>query len=87
MQKQSTYTRLLYAIIIAIVKFKHYLLGHEFIFKTNKKSIKCLLDQTIQTPQQQIWLHKFLGCDFSIAYKLGKRTKVLMLFLDPSAWV
>lgn len=30
------------------------------------------MEQAIQTPEQQGWLHKFLGYDFSIEYKPGK---------------
>ncbi|WVZ14709.1 hypothetical protein V8G54_012275 [Vigna mungo] len=72
MQKQSAYVRELYAITEALAKFRHYLLGHHFIIKTDQKSLKQLLDQTLQTPEQQQWLPKLLGCDFEIHYKAGK---------------
>ena len=34
-----------------------------------------LVDQTIQTPEQQAWVHKFLGYDFFIEYKPGKENE------------
>lgn len=72
MQKQSAYVRELYVVTEALAKFRHYLLGHKFVIKTDQKSLKALTEQTIQTPEQLEWLHKFLGYDFSIEYKLGK---------------
>ncbi|MCH90048.1 hypothetical protein A2U01_0010954 [Trifolium medium] len=27
------------------------------------------MDQSLQTPEQQAWLHKFIGYDFTIEYK------------------
>ena len=72
MQKQSTYTREFYAITEAMAKFRHYLLGHKFIIRTDQKSLKELLEQTLQTPEQQQWLPKFLGYDFTIRYKPGR---------------
>ncbi|MCH79797.1 Ty3/gypsy retrotransposon protein, partial [Trifolium medium] len=71
-QKQSAYIRELLAITEALAKFRHYLLGHKFIIKTDQKSLKSLLDQSLQTPEQQAWLHKFIGFDFQIEYKPGK---------------
>jgi hypothetical protein len=71
-QKKSAYFREMLAISEAIAKFRHYLLGHKFIIKTDQKSLKNLMDQTLQTPEQQQWLHKFLGYDFTIEYKPGK---------------
>lgn len=53
MQKQSTYVRELYAIIEALAKFRHDLIGHKFIIKIDQKSLKVLTDQLIQTPEQQ----------------------------------
>ena len=48
------------------------MLGHKFIIKTDQKSLRSLTDQAIQTPEQQTWLHKLLGYDFTIEYKPGK---------------
>lgn len=72
MQKKSAYVRELYVVTEAMAKFRHYLLGNHFIIRTDQKSLKALTDQNIQTPEQQKWLHKFLGFDFSIEYKPGK---------------
>jgi hypothetical protein len=71
-QKQSAYIRELLAITEALAKFRHYLLGHKFVLKTDQKSLRSLLDQSLQTPEQQAWLHKFIGFDFQIEYKPGK---------------
>lgn len=46
-------------------------MGHKFTIKTDQKSLRSLLDQSLQTPEQQAWLHKFLGYDFRIKYKDG----------------
>ena len=72
MQKQSAYSRESFAITEAISKFRHYLLGHKFIIHTDQQSLKELLEQRLQTPEQQQWLPKFLGYDFVIQYKPGK---------------
>ena len=72
LQQQSAYTREFYAITQAMAKFRHYLMGHQFIIKTDQKSLKDLLDQSLHTPEQQQWLPKFLGYDFIIQYKPGK---------------
>ncbi|PNX73909.1 hypothetical protein L195_g029819, partial [Trifolium pratense] len=69
---KSAYIRELFAITEAMAKFHHYLSGHKFIICTDQKSLKSLMDQTIQTLEQQSWLHKFLGYDFAIEYKPGR---------------
>ncbi|KAI5436916.1 hypothetical protein KIW84_023158 [Lathyrus oleraceus] len=71
-QKQSAYLREFRANTKAMAKLKHYLLGHKFITRTDQKSLKAVLDQSLQTPEQQAWLHKFFGFDFTIEYKPGK---------------
>jgi len=71
MQRQSTYTRELYAITKAIAEFCHYLLGRKFIIRTDHQSLKALLEQNLHTPDQHEWLHKLLGYDFEIHYKPG----------------
>ncbi|XP_073225570.1 uncharacterized protein [Cicer arietinum] len=70
-QKQSAYVRELYAITEALEKFRHYLIGHKFVIKTDQHNLKSLTDQSIQTPEQQHWLHKYLGYDFTVEIKPG----------------
>ena len=71
-QKKFAYFREMLAMEKAISKFKHYLLGHRFIIRTDQKSLRNLMDQSLQTPEQQEWLHRFLGYDFTIKYKPEK---------------
>lgn len=76
MQQSSTYIRELYAITEAVRKWRQYLLGSRFTVRTDQKSIRELLSQTIQTPDQQRFLAKLLGYDFTIEYKSGKENVV-----------
>jgi hypothetical protein len=48
----STYVRELHAITTAVKKWRQYLLGHKFIIFTDHKSLKQLISQVIQTPEQ-----------------------------------
>jgi len=59
------------AIVVAVTKFRHYLLGQKFTIRTDHKSLKELQSQVIQTSEQRAWLAKLLGYDFSIEYKVG----------------
>ena len=36
---------------------------------TDQRSLKHLQDQTIQTPEQEVWLPKLLGFSYAIEYK------------------
>jgi len=65
------YAREMLAIIVVVAKFCHYLLGHQFVLRTDNQSLKELQAQTIQTPEQQAWLAKLLGYNFTIEYKKG----------------
>jgi hypothetical protein len=47
-------------------------LGHFFIIQTDHKSLKELLTQIIQTPEQQYYLSKLLGYHYEIQYRPGK---------------
>lgn len=76
MQSQSTYVRELYALTEAVSKFRHYLLGHRFVIKTDHQALKHLTSQVIQTPEQQKWLPKLLGFDFTIEFKSGSENIV-----------
>ncbi|KAL8115234.1 hypothetical protein AgCh_021897 [Apium graveolens] len=72
MQKASTYVRELFAITSAIAKWMHYLLGAKFYIYTDRKSLKNLMQQVIQTPEQQYYLTKLLGYNNKILYKPGR---------------
>lgn len=72
MQKQFSYVRELYVVTEAVNKFRHYLIGQQFIIKTDQEALKYLCSQTIQTPEKQRWLPKLLGYNFSIEYNPGR---------------
>lgn len=61
MQTASAYEREMYAITVAVKKWRHYLLARRFRVYTDQKSMKDLISQTIQTPVQQEWISKLLG--------------------------
>lgn len=72
MQKASTYLRELFAITSAVAKWRHYLLVSRFYIYTDQQSLKNLMQQVIQTPEQQYYLTKLLGYNYEIFYKPGK---------------
>lgn len=76
MQGQSTYTKELYAITEVVKKWRQYLLGSRFRIYTDHHSLKHLLTQTIQTPEQQKWITKLMGYDFEVIYKPGRENTV-----------
>lgn len=67
-QKASTYLRELYAITSVIAKWRHYLLGTKFFIHTDQRSLRNLMHQVIQTPEQQFYLTKLLGYNYEILY-------------------
>ncbi|KAF7844307.1 Retrovirus-related Pol polyprotein from transposon 17.6 [Senna tora] len=68
-QKSSVYERELMAIVFAVKKWRHYLLGHKFVIRRDKKALKYLLEQCIIDPDQQKWASKLMGYNFEIQYK------------------
>ncbi|XP_042045728.1 uncharacterized protein LOC121792000 [Salvia splendens] len=72
----STYHKELYAIVEAVQKWRQYLLGREFIIRTDQKSLKELLQQVVQTPDQHLYVRKLMGYKFVIEYKKGSNNKV-----------
>jgi hypothetical protein len=69
--KASTYIRELHAITAAVKRWRQYLLDHFFIIQTDHRSLKELLTQVIQTPEQQQYLSKLLGYHYEIQYRPG----------------
>lgn len=76
MQAASTYHREMFAITCAVKKWRHYLLGRRFTVLTDQRSLRELMAQTIQTPEQQKWLTKLLGFDFEIRFRPGRKNAV-----------
>ncbi|KAF7839766.1 putative mitochondrial protein [Senna tora] len=74
-RKCSVYERELMAIVFAVKKWRHYLLGHKFIIWTDQKALKYLLAQRIIDPDQQKWASKLMGYNFEIHYKPGVKNK------------
>jgi hypothetical protein len=76
LQRSSTYIRELHVITTAVKKWRQYLLGHPFTIFTDHQSLKELLSQVIQTPEQHIYLAKLMGYDYTIQFKSGKSNVV-----------
>ena len=68
----STYEKELLASVIAVKRWRAYLISMPFIFKIDQHSLKYLLEQKIGTPAQQKWFAKLLGYVFVVEYKKGK---------------
>lgn len=76
MQASSVYVREMFAITESVKKWRQYLIGRHFHIFTDQKSLKNLLVQTIQTPEQQKWAATLQGFSFDITYKPGKSNLV-----------
>jgi hypothetical protein len=72
----STYVRELCAITSAVKKWRTYLLGRKFTIHTDQRSLRELMTQVIQTPEQQFYLAKLLGYCYEIVYKPGTHNRV-----------
>ena len=68
----STYEKELMPLVLAVKKWRPYLLGHHFVVRTNQRNLKFLWEQQIMTEPQQKWLLKLMGYDFPIEFKRGK---------------
>ncbi|KAL0430718.1 UNVERIFIED_CONTAM: Retrovirus-related Pol polyprotein from transposon.6 [Sesamum radiatum] len=71
-QRFSAYEKEFLDILQAVHKWKHYLIGHHFIIKTDHQSLKHILEQKVDNALQQKWISKLLGLDYEVHYKKGK---------------
>lgn len=65
----STYEKELLALLLATKKWSQYLLGRQFILKTDHQSLKYLLTQRLHAGIQEKWLAKLHGYDYVVEYK------------------
>lgn len=72
----STYEKEMVALVLAVQKWRPYLLGRQFIVRTDHQSLKHLWVQKITTVFQQRWLYKLMGFDFVVEYKIGRENIV-----------
>ncbi|GJY31336.1 putative mitochondrial protein [Tanacetum coccineum] len=70
-QSMSTYEKEFLVVLMALKRWRGYLLDKHFIIKTDHFSLKYLLDQRITTPTQMKWLHKLMRYDYEVVYKKG----------------
>jgi hypothetical protein len=75
-QAQSIYEKEGMAILEALKKWRHYLLGNKLIIKTDQQSLKYLSSQRLLEGIQHKLMLKLLEYDYSIEYKQGKENVV-----------
>lgn len=72
----STYEKEMLVIVLAVQKWRRYILGSHFKVKMDHQSLKYLMQQWINTPTQQRWITKLMGYDFNIFYNKGSENTV-----------
>lgn len=72
----SIYEKEAMAILLALKKCRHYLVGHKVIIKSDQKSLKYLSSQRLLEGVQHKLMLKLLEHDYVIEYKKGRENKV-----------
>lgn len=75
-QLKSIYEKELMAICLAVQKWRYYLLGRQFLIKTDQQSLRFLMQQREIGFEYQKWVRKLMGFSFDIQYKPGSSNRV-----------
>lgn len=75
-QQKAIYEKELMAIVFAVLKWRHYLLGRHFHIRTDQQSLKYLMEQREINPTYQKWVSKLIGYHFEIQYRVGRSNVV-----------
>ncbi|KAJ4801510.1 polyprotein [Rhynchospora pubera] len=75
-QGMSTYEKEFLALLTAVQRWRHYLIGGPFVIKTDQISLKHLLEQKVNHMMQHKGLCKLMGMDYKIEYKKGCENRV-----------
>ena len=67
-EAKSIYEELM-AIVLAVQKWRHYLIGRHFVVWISQRSLKCILEQRKIGTEYQKWVSKLLGYDFEVQYR------------------
>jgi hypothetical protein len=75
-KNHATHDLELAAIIHALRKWRHYLMGKRFELRTDHNGLKYLFDQPTLNARKTIWLEFLCEYEFDIKYIKGKENKV-----------
>jgi hypothetical protein len=64
------------AIMHALAKFRQYLVGAQFVVKSDHNSLKYLLEQKDLNERQQKWVRRIQAYDFDIEFVKGNNNVV-----------
>lgn len=71
-QKLSIYEKEFLALIMAVEKWRSYLQRHEFIIRTDHKSLSYLCEQNLHSEMQRKAMTRLMGLQFKVIYRKGK---------------
>ena len=68
----SIYEKEFLALIMAVEKWRQYLQHHEFIIRTDHKSLTYLNEQNLHSDMQRKAMNRLMGLQFKVVYRKGK---------------